>query len=290
MARFKRKLTQVLTAIVTNGYLPGFLKGDIYRGNLKRFCVPGLNCYSCPGALGSCPIGSLQAVIGSAKYQISFYVLGAIALIGTLLGRFVCGWLCPFGLIQEFIHKIPSKKFKISSKNPVKYSKYLILLVFVIILPMFVVNILGMGDPFFCKYICPAGTLEAGIPLVIMNPSLRQAIGFIFSWKVFLLLLTITASIFIARPFCRFICPLGAIYGLFNPISLYKLEVNSDVCIKCNKCTNTCPISIETYKTPNSPECIRCGECIGACPTKAISSSFGLKESEGLDVKEMEMK
>lgn len=280
MAKFKRKIVQVLTAIITNGYLPGFIKGDIYRGNLKRFCVPGLNCYSCPGALGSCPIGSLQAVIGSAKYQISFYVLGTIAFIGTLLGRFVCGWLCPFGLIQELLHKIPSKKVRISSKNPAKYSKYLILLVFVIILPMFVVNVLGMGDPFFCKYICPAGTLEAGIPLVIMNPSLRQAIGFIFSWKVFLLILTIIASVFIARPFCRFICPLGAIYGLFNPISLYKLEVSSEKCIKCNKCTKTCPISIETYKTPNSPECVRCGKCIGACPTQAICSSFGFKEKE----------
>lgn len=207
MGNLRRRLTQVITAIITNGYLPGFIKGDIYRGNLKRFCVPGLNCYSCPGALGSCPIGSLQAVIGSAKYQISFYVLGTIALIGTLLGRLVCGWLCPFGLIQELIHKIPSKKFRISSKNPAKFAKYLILIIFVIILPMFVVNVVGMGDPFFCKYICPAGTLEAGIPLVLMNPSLRQAIGFIFSWKVFLLILTILASIFIARPFAGLFAP-----------------------------------------------------------------------------------
>lgn len=290
MANIKRKLIQILTAIVTNGYIPGFIKGDIYRGNLKRFCVPGLNCYSCPGALGSCPIGSLQAVIGSAKYHISFYVLGTIGLIGTLLGRLVCGWLCPFGFIQELIHKIPSKKLRISSKNPAKYGKYLILLVFVIILPMFIVNRLGMGDPFFCKYICPAGTLEAGIPLVIMNPALRQAIGFIFSWKVFLLILTIIASILIARPFCRFVCPLGAIYGLFNPISFYKFKVSSERCIKCNKCTKTCPISIETYKTPNSPECIRCGQCIGACPTKAISSSFALKDREGINIGEVKIK
>lgn len=289
MGKLRRKLTQLITAVIYNAYLPGFIKGDIYRGNLKKFCVPGLNCYSCPGAIGSCPIGSLQAVIGSAKYQISFYVLGTMTLIATLLGRFVCGWLCPFGLIQELIHKIPSKKVRISSKNPAKYAKYIILIVFVIILPMYMVNMVGMGDPYFCKLICPAGTLEAGIPLVLMNESLRQAIGFLFSWKLFLLILIIVASIFIARPFCRFICPLGAIYGIFNPISLYKLEVNSNKCVKCNKCTKTCPISIETYKSPNSPECIRCGDCIKACPTKAIKSSFAIKESKD-NIREIEIR
>ena len=237
LAKINRKLIQTLTAITTNGYFTGFLKGDIYRGKLKQFCVPGLNCYSCPGALGSCPIGSLQAVLGSARYNFSFYIFGIIGFFGAIFGRFICGWLCPFGLIQELIHKIPSKKLRISSKNPAKYIKYFILVVFVILLPLFAVNKLGMGDPFFCKYVCPAGTLEAGIPLVILNPSLRSAIGFIFSWKVFLLIATIVGSILIARPFCRFICPLGAIYGLFNKVSLYKLEVSDEKCIRCNKCT-----------------------------------------------------
>lgn len=277
MAKYKRKLIQTITALGTNSYIKGFLNGTIYRGSTKRFCVPGLNCYSCPGSLGSCPIGSLQAVIGSMNYYVSFYVIGILGLFGSLMGRLVCGWLCPFGLIQELIYKIKSKKFRISGKNPLKYLKYIILIVFVILMPMFVVNQVGIGGPAFCKYICPAGTLEAGIPLIILNPSLRQAMGFLFSWKALLLIITIVASIVIYRPFCRFICPLGAIYGLFNPISLYKLEVSEDKCIKCNKCTKACKLDIESYKTPNSPECIRCGDCIDACPTNAITSSFGLK-------------
>lgn len=282
MAKHSRKLVQITTAFGTNSYISGFLNGTIYKGRLKQFCVPGLNCYSCPGALGSCPIGSLQAVIGSMDYYFSFYVLGTIGLFGSLIGRLVCGWICPFGLIQELIYKIKSKKFRISGKNPLKYLKYVILLVFVILLPMLVVNQVGIGAPAFCKYICPAGTLEAGIPLTLLNPSLRQAIGFIFSWKVLLLVVTIVSSILIFRPFCRFICPLGAIYAVFNPISLYRLEVAEDKCIKCNKCTKTCKLDIETYKMPNSPECIRCGDCINACPTKAITSSFGLKEKKSI--------
>lgn len=238
MDNLKRKLVQIITLISTNGYFKGFLDGHIYRGKTKRLCVPGLNCYSCPGALGSCPIGSLQAVIGDLKYKFSFYVVGFLTLIGITMGRFVCGWLCPFGLIQELLHKIPSPKFKLSKKfNRLKYLKYIILLVFVILLPMFWVNDIGMGDPTFCKYICPAGTLEGGIPLTLLDTSLRSAIGFLFVWKTTLLIITIILSIIIFRPFCRFICPLGAIYSLFNQISFYRLEVDKNMCTSCGKCS-----------------------------------------------------
>ena len=111
---------------------------------------------------------------------------------------------------------------------------------------------------------------------------MRQAIGFIFSWKVFLLIVTIVGSMLIYRPFCRFICPLGAIYGIFNPISLYRFEIAEDKCIKCNRCTKTCKLDIEVYKTPNSVECIRCGDCINACPTNAITSNFGIKDRKSV--------
>ena len=64
LRRNVRTVVQLCWMALTNGYAAGFAKGTIYKGELKRVCVPGLNCYSCPGALGSCPIGSLQAVLG----------------------------------------------------------------------------------------------------------------------------------------------------------------------------------------------------------------------------------
>ena len=97
-------------AALTNGYLIGFVKGKIFTGKTKQLCVPGLNCYSCPGALGSCPIGSLQATLGSRDYKFAFYVVGFLMIVGALVGRFVCGWLCPFGLIQDLLYKIPFVK------------------------------------------------------------------------------------------------------------------------------------------------------------------------------------
>ena len=268
----KRKWVQALWAFASNAHVQGFWQGKIYKGKLKNVCVPGLNCYSCPGALGSCPIGAMQAVEGSTKYGFSMYVLGFLVCIGLLCGRLICGWLCLFGWIQELLHKIPFKKIKVPKKlnSVLGKLKYAILLLFVIIFPIATVNEFGISTPFFCKYICPVGTLEGGIPLLIANPSLRAAAGFLFSWKMVILLAVILFSMMIFRPFCRYVCPLGAFYGLFNGISLYRYEVDSDKCTKCGVCSGACKMDITPYETPNSPECIRCGDCVKACPHHAV--------------------
>ncbi|HHY90939.1 MAG TPA: 4Fe-4S binding protein [Clostridiales bacterium] len=276
----KRKIFQILFALIPNSYLKGFAQGKIYKGNLKYICAPGLNCYSCPGALVSCPIGSLQAILSDIRYQFSFYVFGILILFGTIFGRWICGWLCPFGLIQELLHKIPSPKLKILHHFWLKYLKYAILILFAIALPMFWVNEIGLGSPAFCKYICPAGTLEAGIPLVLSNPYLKNSIGLLFYWKIALLAATVLLSILLFRPFCRFLCPLGAIYGLFNWISACRLQLDKNQCIKCGRCRQKCKLDIPVYQKPNSPECIRCGECIESCPKGAIESRFPFWDSE----------
>lgn len=275
MASLNRRWVQIIAAIGSNGYWPGFRDGAIYQGNLKKVCVPGLNCYSCPGALGSCPIGSLQAVIGSINYTVSFYIIGFLTLTGSIMGRLVCGWLCPFGLIQELFYKIPAPKMRLKGLAAnLKYLKYVILAVFVIILPALWVNSAGMGAPAFCKYICPAGTLEGGIPWVLFNPSLRSAAGFLFVWKMVLLVLTVTFSILIFRPFCRVFCPLGAVYALFAPVSLYRYQIDEHRCTRCGTCVKACKMDVVAFEKPNDPECIRCGDCIKSCPQGAIRSEF----------------
>jgi ferredoxin-type protein NapH len=276
LALDNRRIIQIIATVATNANIKGFFQGKIYRGDLKKICVPGLNCYSCPGALGSCPIGSMQAVIGSLKYNFSLYITGFMLLMGIIFGRFICGWLCPFGLFQDLLYKIPLRKFKVNKRanNILKYLKYLILMVFVILLPMFITNEFGNSKPFFCQYICPAGILEGGIPLVLLNESLRNAVGFLFIWKMLILISLIITSIFIYRPFCRYICPLGAIYSIFNGVSFYRYKVDESVCTNCDVCTKKCKMDIVVYKKPNSPECIRCGDCIKACPSKAIKKDF----------------
>ena len=241
-----RLWVQILFAALTNGYVNGFIQSKIYTGPTKALCVPGLNCYSCPGALGACPIGSLQAVIGSRNYQFSFYIIGFLMAVGALIGRVVCGFLCPFGLVQDLLHKIPVPKIKkLPGEKYLRYLKYVILAVFVLLLPMFAVNIIGQGDPWFCKWICPSGTLLGGIPLVAGNPDLQAAVGWLFDWKVFLLSSILVLSMFSYRPFCKFLCPLGAVYGVFNPISLYHLRLDEEKCVDCGICKEICKMGID---------------------------------------------
>ena len=146
LARF-RGFIQAGATLLTNIHLPNFAKGTLYQGNGKYVCVPGLNCYSCPGAAGACPVGAFQAVVGSSKFRFSYYITGILILFGVLLGRFICGFLCPFGWFQELLHKIPSPKLSTKKLKPLRYLKYAVLLVMVVLLPLLAVNELGMVRP-----------------------------------------------------------------------------------------------------------------------------------------------
>ena len=274
LARF-RGWIQAGATLLTNIHLPNFLKGGLYQGKGKAVCVPGLNCYSCPAASGACPIGSFQAVVGSSKFRFSYYITGFLILLGVLLGRVICGFLCPFGWFQELLHKIPTKKLSTKKLKPLTYLKYVVLLVMVVLLPVLVTNELGMGDPFFCKYLCPQGVLEGAIPLSLANAGIRAALGSLFKWKFIVLLTVIVLSIVFYRPFCKWLCPLGAFYALLNKVSLFQMQVDQSKCVFCGKCAKVCKMDVDVTKSPNHTECIRCGMCIRACPTDAVSFRYG---------------
>ncbi len=312
-----RLLIQGSFFVLTNSFMTGWFKGTIYTGKLKYICVPGMNCYSCPGAWGACPIGSLQAVLNgfdtkkswydastmtyvkAPLYWFAFYVVGLIMIIGALIGRLVCGLLCPFGWVQDLLHKIPTPKLKlprderviVRQKNPklirgllvadkyARYLKYGFLAVMVIFLPLVV-----KADPWFCKYVCPSGMLLGGIPLMSLNQNLASAAGNLTLMKLIILGVMVIGSIFLFRPFCKYICPLGALYSFFNPFSLYRYGIDDSKCNRskgCAACANSCKMGVDIVKNPNSLECIRCGDCKASCPAHAIHSGFRFKTEDG---------
>ena len=274
LARF-RGWVQAGAALLTNLHLPNFFRGRLYQGAGKAVCVPGLNCYSCPAASGACPIGAFQAVVGSSKFRFSYYITGTLILLGVLLGRFICGFLCPFGWFQELLHKLPTKKLSTRRLRPLTYLKYAVLLVMVVLLPALAVNEVGMGDPFFCKYLCPQGVLEGAIPLSLTNAGIRAALGTLFTRKLSILLAVAVLSVVFYRPFCKWLCPLGAFYALLNKVSLFQMQVDPNKCISCGKCAKACQMDVDVTKTPNHTECIRCGMCVRACPTHAVAFRYG---------------
>ena len=256
---------QALAALLSNANLQGFLTGRIYQGPLKSVCVPGLNCYSCPGALGACPLGTLQNWLNGRHFRFPYYVVGLLLFFGALLGRAVCGFLCPFGWLQELVNRIPFpvKRNRFRADRPLRRLKYAVLAVLVIALPLLT------ATPFFCKLVCPAGTL-AGVLLAARDTLLRGQLGGLFLWKLLVLLLVLLGCLIVWRPFCKYLCPLGAIYSFFNRHALLRMQLEEDRCVHCGKCAAACRMCVDPARSPNHAECIRCGDCVQVCPVQAL--------------------
>ena len=270
-----RRLVQLYSALLHNAYIKGFIDGRIYTGNAKYACVPGFNCYSCPGAVGSCPLGSIQNALASTGHRAGWYVLGIIMLFGVILGRTICGWLCPLGLIQELLHKIPTPKLKKSRvTRALSWLKYVILAVFVVAIPLWYGLRYQIPLPGFCKYICPAGTFEGAMGHLAnpANTSYYSMLGILFTRKFVIMLVIGLACVFCYRSFCRFICPLGAIYGLFNRFNVIGVKVDANRCNHCGACVRHCGMDVRHV---SDHEGIHCGKCMEVCKQGAISIKAG---------------
>ena len=263
----KRRLRiQALAALLSNAHLSGFFTGKIYQGPVKSVCVPGLNCYSCPGAVGACPLGSLQSFLGAQRFRFPYYVVGLLLFFGAILGRAVCGFLCPFGWLQELVNRIPFpvKKNRFRGDRALRRVKYAVLAA-TLVLPLF-----AALTPFFCKYVCPAGTL-AGVLLALRTAAVRAQLGGLFLWKLAVLLAVLLGCLVIWRPFCKYLCPLGALYAGFNRVSLLCLRLERDKCVDCGRCQTVCRMGVDPVRSPDHAECIRCGDCAHACPAGALT-------------------
>jgi polyferredoxin len=286
-----RRLSQFASTILLNSHFKGWTGNpQIYQGNLKKAIVPVLNCYACPSAVASCPAGSAQHF--AALKFIPFYVIGIVGAFGVLIGNATCGWVCPFGLLQDLLYKL-GRKLKLPKIKLAKWfgwGKYVFLVGLVILAPILTAEPgeFGMpGETWFCKF-CPQGALQGGISQVLLHPELRGLLGWLFTAKMIILGLFLIAFLMMKRPFCRGFCPVGAFLGLFNKISFLQFRVDTNACTGCDACYRACPVEYRIYEGPNHPTCIRCGECIKACPMNIIKVGTifqnvkPIKESKGI--------
>ncbi|WP_457680271.1 4Fe-4S binding protein [Thermovibrio sp.] len=256
-----RRFYQFLTGITANLPLYNFITARLYSGKLKAFPFPIMNCYACPAALYSCPIGTISHFLVISK--VPLFTLGVISAVSASFGRWICGWVCPFGLIQDLLYKVPSFKFELPKFFV--YLKYLMLLFGVVLLPFL------FKEHYFCM-VCPTGTLEAGIYWVAVSSAILNMAGPFFLFKLAFGSMFLYGSVFIKRPFCRYVCPLGALFSLFNKLSIVDFKVDKEKCIECDLCKKSCPVNYPIYEDPNSPACLRCLNCVRVCPIVNLSS------------------
>lgn len=275
-----RKIVQFIATVAQNGYLAFPFTRNIYQGGLKGYCTPGLNCHSCPAATFACPLGTLQlfasgarSAIEYATWQLGLTVSGFLMAVALIFGRLSCGWICPFGLLQELLYKIPLVKLKVWSA--LEWLRYPVLFILVLALPYLSDGAMGAT---FCKYLCPAGTLEASGLLLIM-PELREQLGSLYYWKVGVLALFLGWFVVSYRPFCRVGCPLGLILGWFNRASLVSISHDDVICEECGDCNQCCEMGVDPREADKSPGCIRCFDCATKkCPNHALKITVAGRE------------
>lgn len=221
---------------------------------LRSVCVPAMNCHSCPAATFACPVGVL--VNFSTLRIFPFVALGIIGLAGTLFGRLWCGFVCPFGLLQDLLHKIPGRKVRLP--RFLGYTKWVLLGGLVFAIP-FVYPHLNVS---YCT-LCPVGTLESAIPWAIMGASSPWRVMFMV--RVAVLLGIIALATIASRSFCRVFCPLGAMLSLFNRFSFWRIGQENESCNTCGQCAKRCPVEIDPMAEMNNGECVRCLDCTARC-------------------------
>jgi len=214
-------------------------------------------CWESPLAIAACPIGVLEHAFADRTFYLLIYLAGTIFTVSMIFGRAACGWVCPIGFLQDLI-----KGRKIKKKdNKFRYAKYFILIA--IPFACFFTGKLAYTD------ICPIGGLTGTLPYLLINPTGYTFTVFFYPKMIFVAGFFILI-ILIARGWCRYLCPVGAMMACFNRISFLQIGYSEEKCIKCFKCSKVCPMQIEMPYENKSNECIRCGKCIDACPTNAI--------------------
>ena len=228
----------------------------------KWICNPVLSCHSCALSWFACPIG---VFVHYAGYHIfPFMAVGMVVLVGALAGRLLCGWVCPFGFLQDMLYKIRSPKVTLPEWT--RYVKYGVLVVTVIAIPF----LLGESTMWsFCRG-CPAAAIQVGLPDWILGgfgaltPAQVARFG--------ILAAVIGLAIVSLRGFCRMLCPIGAMMAPLNYVSGWAVAPLSP-CRGCRQCDSVCPTDVRPSAMINRGlppsrqlDCIVCHDCQTVCP------------------------
>jgi polyferredoxin len=238
-------------------------------------CAPVFHCYSCPLATFSCPIGILANY--SALHLAPLLAIGILLVVGSIFGSLVCGWACPFGLLQDLLGRIPLPKFRLPGF--LGWTRYAVLLGLVFVLPYF----FGDGRWFFICRLCPAGALEASVPYSVQQSLAGHGIVWLSWSKAAILIAFLVLSLLMWRPWCTLLCPLGAFFSVCNYVSLMFLRFQPGRCNDCELCRDLCKYRGPSERRGSDLRCIRCLECAN-CRALSIGTVFQKRDQPAATV------
>lgn len=237
---------------------------------MHQVCGPVFHCYACPLATFACPIGVIANF--SALHVVPYMAIGTLVVVGALVAGFICGWVCPFGFLQDLLDKVPLPKVRLPLWTG--YTRYLVLAALVLVVPF----LWGESHPLFICRVCPAGALEGGVGQTVKGWITGGPASPVSLTKWVILGAFLAAAVFIYRPWCTLLCPLGAVLGLFNRASIVFLRVDDKKCHACGACGAMCKIGLAPEKQLKDPLCIRCMACT-RCDAVGVSSVLARRRS-----------
>lgn len=255
-----RRLTRLRRISQSCGLIFGLF--GAFGIGMKHIIFPGLHCHACPFSVTICPIGLLQhkTIFGVIPY----FLLGMIGAYGLFAGRAFCGWFCPFGTVNDLL-----ARRKVRINRALACSKYIILL-------LVAAGAWYYADTLFCR-VCPAAFLSASLPYFFMG---MVPVGRLFLFRMVVLGGVIIGMVFVARLWCRYLCPMGAVFSVFNRISLFHFSLNKQRCTACEVCKDSCVMGLSPQKEIDCADCIKCGVCVDHCPRNAIKLKFSPRQAK----------
>lgn len=221
---------------------------------LHSICGPVFHCYSCPLATFACPIGVLANF--SALHLIPYIAIGTLLVFGAVFGSFICGWACPFGLVQDLAARVPTPKVHLPAF--LGWFRFAVLLGLVLAVPY----LFGEDHPLFVCRVCPAGALEGAVPFVASQAIASKEIIWPSTAKIAVLAVFLVAIFFTYRPWCSIFCPLGAIFSLCNRFSFFFVRFQPNRCTGCDLCRDLCHQRGPRQQRAGDLRCIRCLDCM----------------------------
>jgi ferredoxin-type protein NapH len=259
--------------------------------------------------------GGPQNTVGDAFTALQFMLYDAVfpwlaiasfLIISALLGKSLCGWICPFGFVQDLISFIKRKRTKFSARTheSMIYVKYAVAGVALLVSITFsATKLMGIHQSYesalgvFAKApftaLSPAETLFATLPKMVLDirygvtqtpfPDVTSEISALpplFWIQFFIMVGVLVFAAYVPRGWCKYFCPYGAIMAVLNRFSFLGLRRDLVKCAKdeCRLCVEACPMRVRildlSWEKFSDPECIYCLKCVDVCPYRAIKLKY----------------